>query len=604
MIPDRPEELTRETVVVLGLDDPKALLARFALFRGLPDDVVGELATYLEWISLPGGARLFGVGDEADAAYLLVSGALAAIDDGRPVATRVNAGEAVGVMGLIAGTAHASTVAALRDCELVRIPRAAFEQVLLHRPDAVLRLARLAANRLEHVRAGESTESVPRTFTLLPASPLADVARFAADFVDALEQFGRVELVRSARGQDHSSQWFHNVEKRNDFVVYVGEAENSPWTRLCVRQADALVVLARSDDPPRPLPIPAEPGSISPPCELVLVHATGFVRGAAGRYRSLHPDLPVHHARNGADVARIARLLTGRAVGLVLSGGGARGFAHIGAVRALREHGVRIDLAGGTSMGALMSAGVALEWTHEELVERFRRSFVDSNPLADFTIPLVSLVSGRKVARLLQREFGDIGIEDMPIPYFCVSANLTTGRLAMHRQGPLWNWLRASIALPGVLPAVCSNGQVFVDGGAMNNLPVDLMRSLGRGPVIGVDASADIAFTAATESDEPPRAWHFRRWLRAMRGRPNILQILWRVGMINGAATIAAQRAQSDLLLRPPMQSLDLLDWRSFEQAIEIGYRHTLEALETAPASLQPHADRAGGSPSLAIAGA
>jgi NTE family protein len=588
MTPDRPEEETRETVVVLGLNDPKALLARFALFRGLPDDVVSDTAADLEWLSLPGGARLFSAGDAADAVYLLVSGSLAVIDDSRSLITRISAGESVGEMGLIAGATHASTVVALRDCELARIPRSAFERVLLHHPDAVLRLARLAANKLEHAQAFEAPRSAPRTFTLLPTSPGPHLAEFAKDFSDALSRFGQVELVRSTRGREHSSQWFHNLEKRNDFVVYLGETSDSPWSSLCVRQADALIIVARSNDPPRPLPEPSEPRLIRAPCELVLLHAGGIVRGEANRHRSLLPDLPVHHARNRADVARIARLLTGRAIGLVLSGGGARGFAHIGVLRALREHGLKIDLAGGTSMGALMSAGIALEWTHEEMVERFRRSFVDSNPLADFTIPLVSLVSGRKIVRLLRREFGDISIEDLPVPYFCVSANLTTGRLAMHRQGPLWHWLRASIALPGVLPPVCSDGQVYVDGGAMNNLPVDLMRTLGRGPVIGADASADMAFTARTENAEPPRVWHLQRWLRAMRGRPNILQTLWRVGMINGAATIARQREQSDLLLRPPMHALDFLDWKSFEQAIELGYRHTVEALETAPASLQP----------------
>ena len=150
------------------------MLARFALFRGLPDEVVSALATHLEWLSLPGGAKLFGAGEEADAAFLLVSGALAAIDDGRSPLTRINAGETVGEMGLIAGATHAFTVAALRDCELVRIPKAAFERVLLHHPDAVLRLAKLAANRLERVRSGGAPESLPRTFTLLPASPMTD----------------------------------------------------------------------------------------------------------------------------------------------------------------------------------------------------------------------------------------------------------------------------------------------------------------------------------------------------------------------------------------------------------------------------------------------
>lgn len=585
MSPEGPEEDTRETMVVLGLDDPKALLARFTLFRGLPDSLLAEIADHLEWISLAGGADLFGVGDAADAAYLVVSGSLVVRGDSWSTAVRICAGDTVGEMDLIAGTQRASTVAALRDSELVRIPRAAFEHLLLHHPDAVLRLARLAATRSEHPLAGELAESIPRAFTLLPANAGADADGFARSFVEALSQFGRVELVREDRGREHSSQWFHNVEKRNDFVVYVGNSKDSAWSRLCRRQADLLLYLASAGSPPDWLPVPAR-GTSGPPGELVLLHGPRFVPGASSAFLKLLPNAPVHHVRDRTDVARVVRLLTRRAIGLVLSGGGARGFAHIGALRALREHGVLLDMLGGTSMGAIMSAGIALGWSHQEMVERFRRSFVDTNPLADFTIPLVSLVSGRKVARLLRREFGDQVIEDLPVPYFCVSANLTTGQLAMHTQGLLRHWLRASIAIPGVLPPVCSDGQVYVDGGAMNNLPVDLMRGLGRGPVIGVDASADFAFTATSGSAEPPRAWHFQRWLRDMRGRPNILQVLWRVGMINGAATIADQRKQSDLLLRPPLESLDLLDWKSFERAIEIGYRHTVEALQTAPASI------------------
>jgi NTE family protein len=237
-------------------------------------------------------------------------------------------------------------------------------------------------------------------------------------------------------------------------------------------------------------------------------------------------------------------------------------------------------------MGAIMGAGIALGWSIEEMTERFRRSFVDSNPLSDYTIPVFSLVSGNKVVRLLRREFGTASIEDLPLPYFCVSADLTTGRLATHQHGPLWQWLRASIAIPGVLPPVFLGGHVYVDGGAMNNLPVDIMRSLGRGPVIGVDVGADETFTSPGEAVDLPRPWQFGRWLQSLRGRPRILQILWRAGMINSAAATALQREQSDLLLHPPMNSLDLLDWRSFDHAVELGYRHALDALESAPVQL------------------
>jgi NTE family protein len=269
----------------------------------------------------------------------------------------------------------------------------------------------------------------------------------------------------------------------------------------------------------------------------------------------------------------------------VLSGGGARGFAHIGVVKALREAGVPIDLVGGTSMGAILGAGVALRWSIDELTQRIRRSFVDSRPLRDYTLPFVSLVSGRKVSTSLYEAFRDLDIEDLPLDFFCVSSNLTTGQTLVHRRGTLWRWLRASVSVPGVLPPVLHNGEVLVDGGAMNNLPVDVMRELGRGPVIGCDVGADRAFAASTDEIDVPLPWQLLRWIKARRQRPTIFQILWRAGMVNSAASTIAHRAQSDLILQPPLADVDMLNWDAFDRAIQAGYEYALKRLEELPAS-------------------
>jgi len=194
-----------------------------------------------------------------------------------------------------------------------------------------------------------------------------------------------------------------------------------------------------------------------------------------------------HHVRLDlhSDFDRLARLITGHAVGVVMAGGGARSFGHVGAVKALRESGVPIDLTGGTSMGAIVAAAVASRWTDEELVERFRRSFVDNNPLSDYTLPFVSLFGGHQVGRLLRLAFGDKDIEDLVLPFFCMTANLTTSSADMHQVGKLWRWLRASVSLPGVMPPFNDAGQVHVDGGVIDNFPVREMRRLGRGATQG-----------------------------------------------------------------------------------------------------------------------
>jgi NTE family protein len=582
--------------------DLGAVLASLPLLAGLDPTALQAIAAEVDWLSLPGGAVLFEAGEPSDSLYVVLSGCLgvwrgSATD--RRLLGRVVAGDTVGEMGLISGRARSATVVALRDSELARLSRASFDTVIARHPQAMQRIARLMVDRLEALQSGIAGRTrAARTFAIVPHSIEIDAAGFATALVGALGRFGRTELVWSVRGAEHTSLWFHALESANDYVVYVADATPSPWSKLCMRQADALLLLAHSESTVRPWPhLEGTSGAAEPRSEIILLHDGAVAAGVASRWLELQPGVAVHHVRDREDVPRIARLLTGRAVGLVLSGGGARGFAHIGALRALAEAGVPIDLVGGTSMGAIMAAGVAAGWGLEELTLRLRRSFVETNPLHDYTLPVVSLVSGRKVSALLHREFGERRIEDLPLPFFCVSSNLTTGHPSVHRTGMLWRWLRASVAIPGVLPPVLERGEVLVDGGAMNNLPVDCMREIGRGPVVGCDVAADRAFTATSDDLDVPPLWKVMSWLRGGRRRPNIFQILWRAGMVSSTSSAAARRAETDLLLQPPLAAIDMLNWKAFDRAVSAGYEHTLRRLSPLPAPLAAALGRAADAP-------
>jgi NTE family protein len=190
--------------------------------------------------------------------------------------------------------------------------------------------------------------------------------------------------------------------------------------------------------------------------------------------------------------------------------------------------------------------------------QRYRQSFVETNPVNDYTFPLVALTRGRKVSRLLERAYGDVAIEDLPHPYFCVSANLTTGRLLEHRAGRLAHALRASVAIPGVMPPVFHDEGVLVDGAAINNLPVDIMQQHAPGIVIGSDVGADHSFGER---------------------RVNIFQILMHAGIVNSASGERAQRELADILLKPPLANIDLLNWKAFDRAIQLGYDYARVAL-------------------------
>jgi NTE family protein len=502
------------------------------------------------------------------------------------------AGQLAGDVEIISGRVRSTTLVALRDCEVARLPSPTFEKLIAKHPHTLRLMARGLAEQVEALQQQNRRQaSYPKTFAIVPCDGCECAATFGADLVACLATFGRAELISSAQATDRTSHWFHRLERANKFVVYLTDDRPSHWSRLCIRRADMVLLVADAHlEPQRWIALDTmhEVAAAIRTAEMVLVHRAAHRPHRTREWLEAQPCRRVHHLHGHEDVARLARLLTGRSVGLVLSGGGARGFAHIGVLRALREARIEVDSIGASSIGAIIGAGWADGWSYEEMLDRMRRGFVASNPLSDYTLPLMSLVAGRKVSRLLRQQFGDTDIEDLRLPYFCVSANLASGLLAVHRSGMLWLWLRASIAIPGVLPPVFTKKQAYVDGAALNNLPVDVMREDFRGRIIAVDVSSDRGFASELEMTELPPLWKIRSHFRHAKASANIMQILLRAGMLNSAATSIAQRESADLLLRPPLAGVDLLDWRSFERTIDLGYHYALEALESAGSKLSP----------------
>ena len=564
-----------------------ALFAALPLLRDLDAQQLRDVSAEIEWFSVPGGAILYEAGQPADGLYAVVNGALGIyvprVTGGTQYVGQICGGETVGEVEVISGQPRTATVVALRDTEVARLPHKSFELVLEKNPHSMRQIARIMAQRLDTLqRTGRQARATPKTFAVVPHGDGIDAAEFGSQLVECLRKMGRAELVVRTQAHEQTSHWFHRLERANDFVVYVSDARPSNWSKLCLRQADSLLLLAELDaeaHPWRALAASQDHSPAAQSAEIILLKQNSAAPASCAEWLGQQPCRRHHVVRNSADVARVARLLTGRAVGVVLSGGGARGFAHIGVLRALSEAGLPVDAIGGTSIGAIVGAGWAAGWDYPEMVRRIRRSFVDTNPLNDYTLPFVSLVAGRKVSRLLREEFGAIEIEDLKLPFYCVSANLSSGQIAVHRRGELWLWLRASVAIPGVLPPVFKQKQVHVDGATINNLPVDVMHEGLDGAVIGVDVGTDRGFATDLESTEVPSPWNIPGWLRARRSRINIMQILWRAGMINSTATTVGQREQTDLLLRPPLEGIDMLDWRAFDRAVDLGYRYAAETL-------------------------
>ena len=327
--------------------DLDAIVAGLPIFQGLDPELLDEIRDEIRWFALPGGTTLFEAGDAPDALYLVVSGNLGAYslsaEGHRRLVGTIAAGETVGEMALISGKARNATVIALRDTELGALSREAFDKLMLSHPQGLRRVAELMAQRLDaSQRQVRGRRAVPRTFAVVPHDKHAHATSFAAQLATHLEHVGHTELVWSQRGADHTSQWFHSVERENEFVVYVCDPGPTSWSKLCLRQADVVLLLAQADAPPTEWhAVTHSQCGTSQRTELVLVHKDRVVPGASTAWLDLRPGIPHHHVRNTADIARLARLLTGRGLGIVLSGGGARGFAHIGVLRAIHEAGPR-----------------------------------------------------------------------------------------------------------------------------------------------------------------------------------------------------------------------------------------------------------------------
>jgi NTE family protein len=418
-------------------------------------------------------------------------------------------------------------------------------------------------------------------FGLIATSPTIDLRLRARTLAAALQSMGLRVAIVGEEAVGMPASYFDELEARNDIVMLLATIGDTPWFKLTQRHSDRIWLLARADARPS---VPLLPDDPSPArqfqlVDVVLLHHAGRRTGASTYEWQTAAEAARLFHWNGLedeDCRRLARVMSGKSVGLVLSGGGARAYAHIGVIKALREAGCPIDFVGGASMGAIIGAGVACGWSDEEIEQRIRKAFVESNPLSDYMLPVVSLVKGHKVDARLKEHFGDQRIEDLPVPYFSVSTNLTQGTFRVHTHGLLREALRATISLPGILPPVVSENQVLVDGAVLNNFPVDVMRDVHRGRIIGVDVAQAPEALSAEEFVNPPG---FFGWTAAhgFKAPPPIANLLMR------AATVSinpnAHRGLTDILIAPELEGIELRDWRDYDRAVQTGYDETKRAL-------------------------
>jgi NTE family protein len=572
-------------------------------------------------MTVPAGVTLMHEGEAGDAMYLVLTGRLRAYvkddDGGAKVVREMGRGQIVGEMSVITGEPRRATVVTVRDSVLVRLAKPDFDRLLATSPRLSVVMTRQI---IEHLRSGDARYRAPRpvNIALVPVSSGVDVRGFAKSLARHLAHLGRIAVVDAESMDDSLSETtvhrpvgdaatamqmsmrMNELEVENEFVLLVADGAPTPWTIRCCRSADEILLLADATQAPALHPTEteflmrrerrAEASEI-----LVLLHPadTRAPRGTNAWLdgRSVADHVHVRPAVD-ADVARLARIESHTAVGLVLAGGGARGLAHLGVYRALVERGIEIDYVGGTSIGAIMAALFASGADASKVTDVARRWF-SINPTGDFNLlPVLSLIKGRRMRRAIDGGVGDLwgfdpDVRDLWKSFYCVASNYSRAGEHTLRHGSLGKVLRASAAIPGALPPVVHDGDLLCDGGTFNNFPVDIMQAArGVGTVIGVDLSTHKA--RRFDSEHVPGTWtllrdRMRPYAKRRYRFPSLLAYLMNVQILYSISRQEGKRKLTDIYFNPPLERVGMLQWDRFDDIVRQGHAHAVEILDRLP---------------------
>jgi predicted acylesterase/phospholipase RssA/CRP-like cAMP-binding protein len=557
------------------------------LFGIIEPDVIALIEELTEWVSVPAGQMLFAEGDEGDAAHLVATGRLGVFrEDGTgssiPIG-QLGRGDIVGELSLIDGEPRSATVYAVRDTQLIRFTREAYEQLLDEFPRVGLAVAKMAMARQR--QGAEVAASRGRSFVLVAATDGVDLEEFAellvadlgptsrsvsaADVDAMLGHEGAAQMGGGDVGSLRLDYTLEQLEARHDELVYLIDDTWTAWSRRALRWTDTVVLVADATRPPKQRDEELELWRLlasqkHPSVSLVLLHPPGTVcpRGTpawlTGRDVATH-----HHVRrgDGDHMARLARSLAGRATSVVLGGGGARGFAHLGVLEVLRDLGVGVDMIAGTSIGSIMAIGRGLGWSHERTLSTALESF---DKLLDYTVPTTSLLKGARITENLRTIIGDVDITDLWIPYYCVSTNISRASIRYHDRGDLVQAIRASISIPGVLPPVPIDGELFVDGGVLDNVPVEEMRHRNpTGSIIAVDVSPADGPVANEDYGLSISGIESTRARRRGGGPPSLISTMVRCSLVGsvGARERVVREGLADLYLDVDVSGGEMLDF-------------------------------------------
>ncbi len=569
--------------------------------------------------ALKTGDTLLWEGETGHTYYLLLRGRLRRFVETefgeRTFVGDVMPGQGVGASGLLSDGGNSATVRAIHDSEVVCFSRATFLQMMVISWEFAMGVSR---EQVEWVRAAAAPRRRHPTIKTIAAvflDPKVDQQAFISALAGGL---GTMTTVATADHDDveaslpeglskvgdqqesENAYWdgivnrLEGLERGHEVVLYPIASTPDKWSRLIFDRSDLILLVTGVDGPADLCEIETEliepiEHELLPRIDLAVVHGEDWAsdcrtaRWLDGR----HVD-EWHHLRSGRgdDFKRLARILTGNAITLVLGGGGARGMAEIGVYRAFVEADIPIDRVAGTSMGSLIGGLIASGKDPDTITRDVRFWAETGKPGKDYTLPLLSFVHGKKGHHVTREVLGDTQIEDLPLSYFCVSADLSENRAVVHDRGSLWRASRASMSLPGIGPPLFEDGRILVDGGTLNNVPADIAAERYSGQIVLVDVQMPRKrLVSPSYNNLVPSGWqilwHRINPLLKPLKLPGIYEILARSSTLASQVNYRKARQLADLAIYPPVSGVALLDFEALDRLVDIGHEHTVAQLSS-----------------------
>lgn len=576
------------------------------MFRSLKNEDFDDLLSYMEIVNLLPDEILFQQGEPSDFICVPISGRLIAVlttaIGKQKVVGTIEIGETVGEMGIISGKERSLTIKALHPCILLKLYKTHVKAFAHKYPSLVFEMIGALVRRSQKALSLLADKVHSQNIAIIALNKDVRFTEFKFFLVEQLKHFKNVIVIMDSYKEDPLNilKSASLVYEKDTVILYLLEAHETALSRACFHYIEHVFVLAdsRADNfySEFVLDFLANQVNIQARRELVVLRDDDIEEPQNTRqlltklnfdYFSFYHHVRVNHVH---DYWRLLRFISGKSVGLVLGGGGTRGWTQLGVIKALLEEGIKIDAIGGTSVGSLVAGCFAIEQTYQGMYERFKEVVkILKNPysMGNFTWPVISLLSAKSGTIALQKVFGDLRIEDCRQPYFCLTSNLNQNQEVVHRTGYFWEKIRGSVSLPGLMPPMVMNGQLHLDGGLFNNLPVDVMKTLfcNKGYVIAVNLTS--IKEDKTVYNFPPIMTFKNAFLAAFIPHyksyvmPHYFDTFIKSLLLGGTTKQMDNRLIADLLINPDLGKYGMLEIKPshVEKLIEIGYNATKEQL-------------------------